>query len=47
MPVLAFIFGVSLGKFAKDYTIHKQQMKRLSQINSFMAPANYLEWLSK
>ena len=47
MPVLAFIFGVSLGKFVKDYTIHKQQMQRLSRINSTMMAGEYLTWLSK
>jgi hypothetical protein len=47
MPIFAFIFGVCLGKFARNYTIHKQQMQRLSRINSTMMPGEYLTWLSK
>ena len=46
MTILAFVFGVSLGKFARDYVEHKQQMERLASINSTMKPGAYLEWLA-
>lgn len=46
MPILAFVFGVSLGKFTRDHITHKQQMKRLALINSVTPPGTYLEWLT-
>jgi hypothetical protein len=47
MPIFAFIFGVSLGKFTKEYITHKHQIKHLDRINSVTPPGAYLEWLTK
>jgi len=46
MLILAFIFGICVGKITFDYVIFKQTMARLKKIASKPIPGTYLEWLT-